>query len=201
MHTKPHKGRSKGWARGWPCGWGRIAAVVLAGLPTALLIVLPHSEATAQTLRVQRAPQATGVLGNLQVDRSANSGATPWDYANYGIWDIRIESLERDAAGNFQAVVWVRDAASYRVGLTTDGVSITMFDSDGRSIATASTLYRASVTGTWSQLEAIPETMWMEKGDEIRVRLIFPHSGQFDPVRLRLWSGDRQTFSRTFALD
>ncbi len=145
------------------------------------------------------APPTVHAGGAIPVNRRGAVQSDDYShYANYGIWDIRIESMERDSQGNWQAVVWVRDAASYRVGLTTDGVCITIFDSDGRSIATASTLYRASVPGTWSQIEAIPETMWMEKGDEIRVRLIFPHSAKFDPVRMRVWSGDRETFSRTF---
>lgn len=165
----------------------RLSALILS----SLILIQPFTYADARPMS----------SGSLSVDRSAAAAPTDTSvYANYGIWDIRIESMTRDAQGNWQAVVWVRDAASYRVGLTTDGVCITMFDSDGRSIATASTLYRASVQGTWSQLEAIPQTMWMEKGDEIRVRLIFPHSAKFDPVRLRVWSGDRETFSRTFDL-
>ena len=165
---------------------------IRAGLAVALM--------TGSAVHAQQLPrQLTGPAGSLKVDRSAAVQAdTPFTYSNYGIWDFRIESIERDEQGLWQAVVWVRDAATRRVGLAEEGVMITMFDSDGRSIATYGTLFRASVTGSLQELETIPQTMWMEKGDEIRVRLVFPRSAGFDPVRLRLWSNDRETFSRTF---
>ena len=120
------------------------------------------------------------------------------EYANYGIWDFKVEELAPGPDGNWQAVVRVRDAAVYHVGLTTGGVMLTLFDDDGRSVVNYETLFRASVTGKLSELEAIPQTMWMEKGDEIRVRLFIPHSAGFKPVRVRLGSGDRETLSRTF---
>jgi hypothetical protein len=121
-------------------------------------------------------------------------------YSNYGIWDFRLEELKPGPDGDWQAVVRVRDAASYRVGLSTGGVLIWLFDEDGRSVASNEVNYRASVTGGASQLEAIPQTMWMEKGDEIRVRLLIRHSKGFKPVRLRLGSGDRETLSRTWPM-
>lgn len=119
-------------------------------------------------------------------------------YSNYGIWDFRLEELKPGPDGDWQAVVRVRDAATYRVGLATGGVLLWLFDEDGRSVASNEVNYRASVTGGASQLEAIPQTMWMEKGDEIRVRLLIRQSKGFKPVRLRLGSGDRETLSRTF---
>lgn len=121
-------------------------------------------------------------------------------YSNYGIWDFKIEELAPGPDGHWQAVVRVRDAATWRVGLSQDGVLLTLFDEDGRSVASNGILYRASVPGAHAQIEAIPQTMWMEKGDEIRVRLFVPDSVRFKPVRIRLGSGDRETFTRTFAL-
>lgn len=133
----------------------------------------------------------------------ASSGTRPaalGQYSNYGIWDFKIEELAPGPDANWQAVVRVRDAAIWRVGLSQDGVLLTLFDEDGRSVASNGILYRASVPGTRAQLEAIPQTMWMEKGDEIRVRLFVPDSARFKPIRIRLGSGDRETFTRTFAL-
>jgi len=133
----------------------------------------------------------------------ASSGARPAafdQYSNYGIWDFKIEDLAPGPDGNWQAVVRVRDAATWRVGLSEEGVLLTLFDEDGRSVGSNGVLYRASVPGTHAQLEAIPQIMWMEKGDEIRVRLFVPDSVRFKPVRIRLGSGDRETFTRTFAL-
>jgi hypothetical protein len=122
-------------------------------------------------------------------------------YANYGIWDFRIEELAPGPDGDWQAVVRVRDAATYRVGLTGGGVVLTLFDEDGRSLQSDGRIYRASVAGSAPQLEAVPQTLWMEKGDEVRVRLRIPDSRGFKPVRLRLSSGDRQTLSRTWAMN
>lgn len=121
-------------------------------------------------------------------------------YSNYGIWDFKLLEFSRDADGDWQAVVSVRDAASYRVGLSTGGVILVLYDEDGRSIQSDETLYRASVRGTGPQLEGIPQTMWMEKGDEIRVRMFFRRSKNMSPVRIRLMSGDKGTLSRTFPL-
>jgi hypothetical protein len=121
-------------------------------------------------------------------------------YSNYGIWDFRIEALAPGADGDWQAVIRVRDAATWRVGLAGGGVLLTLFDEDGRSVGNDSVIFRAAITGTRAQLEAIPQTMWMEKGDEIRVRLVIPRSRDFKPVRLRLGSGDRQTLTRTFPM-
>jgi hypothetical protein len=122
-------------------------------------------------------------------------------WSNYGIWDLKVEELAPGPDGHWQAVVRVRDAATYRVGLAADGVVLTLFDDDGRSVASSSALFRASVTGAADELEPIPQTMWMEKGDEIRIRLLLRGSTGFKPVRVRLGSGDRETFSRTFNLE
>jgi len=119
-------------------------------------------------------------------------------YSNYGIWDFRIERFETAPDGDMHAIVRVRDAAIYRVGLTTGGVRMTIFDEDGRSLASDDTLYRATPQGRADRYEPIPQTMWMEKGDEIRVRLIVRRSKGFRIVRIRMGSGDRETLSRTF---
>ena len=123
------------------------------------------------------------------------------EYSNYGIWDMRIEELAPGPDGNWQAVVRVRDAAIYKVGLTDDGVVITLFDEDGRGVQSIPSLFRASVTGPIDKLEVIPQTMWMEKGDEVRVRLFIRHSVGFKPVRVRVSSADRETLSRTFPFE
>ena len=57
----------------------------------------------------------------ISVDRSA--ATPPFDtsvYANYGIWDFRIESMTRDARGDWQTFVWVRDAVTYRLETALD---------------------------------------------------------------------------------
>jgi hypothetical protein len=123
------------------------------------------------------------------------------EYSNYGIWDMRIEELAPGPDGNWQAVVRVRDAAIYKVGLTDDGVVLTLFDEDGRGVQSIPSLFRASVTGPIDKLEVIPQTMWMEKGDEVRVRLFIRHSVGFKPVRVRVSSADRETLSRTFPFE
>lgn len=120
------------------------------------------------------------------------------EYASYGIWDMKVEELAPGPDGHWQAVVWVRDAAIYPVGLTDDGVMITLFDADGRGVQSIPTLFRASVAGSRRELEPIPDTMWLEKGDEVRVRLFIRNSIGFKPVRVRVGSNDRQTLSRTF---
>ncbi len=120
------------------------------------------------------------------------------EYANYGIWDMRVEELAPGPDGHWQAVVRVRDAATHPVGLTDDGVMITLFDADGRGVQSIPTLFRAAIAGPISALEPIPDTMWLEKGDEVRVRMFIRNSIGFLPVRVRVGSNDRETFSRTF---
>lgn len=148
-------------------------------------------------------PTSSGTGGASRPTREGSGDGVPAalkTWSNYGIWDFRVEELKPGPDGDWQAVVRVRDAASYRVGLATGGVLLWLFDEDGRSVASNEVNYRASVTGAANQLEAIPQTMWMEKGDEIRVRLLIRHSKGFKPVRLRLGSGDRETLSRTWDL-
>lgn len=122
------------------------------------------------------------------------------EYSNYGIWDFKVEELGPAVDGEWQAVVKVRDSARYRVGVSMGGVMMVLFDEDGRGLSSNDVIYRASVTGSAQQLEAIPQTLWMEKGDEVRVRIRIPDTKGFKPVRVRLYSGDRETLSRTFPM-
>ncbi|MDO9338754.1 MAG: hypothetical protein Q7T61_20370 [Caulobacter sp.] len=150
------------------------------------------------------APPASPGTGGPSLPSQEGSGAgvpaALRSWSNYGIWDFRVEELKPGPDGDWQAVVRVRDAAIYRVGLSTDGVKLWLFDEDGRSVENNDVLYRASVSGSANQLEGIPQTMWMEKGDEVRVRLLIHGSKGFKPVRLRLGSGDRETLSRTWPM-
>jgi len=141
---------------------------------------------------------ATSAAG--QTVPSGTIPASLREYSNYGIWDFKLEELGPAADGEWQAVVKVRDAARYPVGVSAGGVMMVLFDEDGRGLSSTDVIYRASITGSRHQLEAIPQTLWMEKGDEVRIRIRVPDSKGFKPVRLRLWSGDRETLSRTWPM-
>lgn len=119
-------------------------------------------------------------------------------YSNYGIWDFRIEELKPGPDGHWQALLWVRDAASYPVGMAPGQVTLVLIDEDGRMLRSDPLLYRASVTGPSTGLQLIPQTLWMEKGDEIRLRIVFHNSAGFEPTRFRIAGGGHDPLSRTF---
>lgn len=145
-------------------------------------------------------------LGNTGPSRpttggTAVAGSVPVGtetYSNYGIWDFRIEELKPGPDGHWQAVLWVRDAASYPVGMAPGQVTLVLIDEDGRTLRSDPLLYRASVPGPITGLQVIPQTLWMEKGDEIRLRVVFDNSAGFQPVRFRIAGGGHDPLSRTF---
>jgi hypothetical protein len=124
---------------------------------------------------------------DLTLPKEANGGPAGASMS-LKYYDVTLEELKRNAAGEWEAVLTVKNAHASRLGLTASEVTMFLLDGDGVSFRNVGNLYKASVT---DDLERVTNTLWMETGDSVRVRLHFPGTKGFTPTRFRL--SDRVT--------
>lgn len=139
-----------------------------------------------------QAPAGTGGGGA----RSQGGG-----YERYGeFWEFKVEEVLQGPDGHWQAVIGVRNTASHRLGLTVSEIKAYLINEDGEALQNWGELYKASVTGPSLGLEPVPGTMWMEQGDEARVRIRWDKSRAIRPLRIRLQSTGASGESKSFPI-
>jgi hypothetical protein len=129
---------------------------------------------------------------------TADVGGVASDYEGYGPWDFKLDQLKVGVDGQWQAVIGVRNAAPHRQGLVASEIKVFLINEDGETLANWGELYKASVEGPSVGLEPVPGTLWLEPGDEMRVRLRFADSRKVRPVKIRLQSTGATAQIRTF---
>lgn len=122
-------------------------------------------------------------------------------YQNYGVWDFKVDELSQGPDGHWQAVFMARAAASHRIGMVSSEIKLFLINEDGEVVVNWGELYKASVTGPSLGLEKVPGTLWMEKGDQARVRVRWDKSRHFKPVKLRMQSTGAGAVVRTFPIN
>jgi uncharacterized low-complexity protein len=127
---------------------------------------------------------------------AAASGAS--GFQSYGPWEFKLDELKVGPDEQWQAVIGVRNAAGFRQGLVASEIKVFLITEDGETLANWGELYKASVEGSSSGLEALP-TLWLEDGDEARVRIRFADSRNIRPVKIRIQSTGATAQIRTFA--
>lgn len=122
-------------------------------------------------------------------------------YGRYGeFWEFRVEDVLQGPDGHWQAVIGVRNAASHRLGLTASEIKVYLITQDGEAIQNWGELYKASVAGPSLGLEQLPGTLWMEPGDEARVRVRWDKSRAIRPLKIRLQSTGASGESKSFPI-
>ncbi len=153
----------------------------------------PPSPPTPAPPSPPSAPQPAPPVGGLP------SGAGGWQ--QYGPnWSFKVDQLSPGPDGHWQAVISARSENRVKVGMVSNEIEAFLIDEDGESVGHAGNLYRASVTGPAAGLEPIP-TVWMQQGDIVRVRLLFPRSSAFRPVRFRLKNNGGNPTIRNFPMN
>ncbi|WP_342249051.1 hypothetical protein [Sphingomonas sp. OTU376] len=129
---------------------------------------------------------------------SVPAGAGNWQL--YGsLWSFKVDEVRQGPDGSWQAIISVRAEAN-RIGMASAQIEMSLINNDGEVIRQAGRLYRPSVTGPAKSLEPIIGTQWMQKGDTIRVRLLFEESKDLHPTRLRIADTGYRPVSRDFAM-
>lgn len=143
----------------------------------------------------------TGQLPSLPGTRSLSSGSQSTSgggFQRYGNWDFRFDTLELGADEQWQAVVTVRNPEAHRQGLVASEISLFLITEDGETLENWGELYKAGVEGSSAGLEPAPGTMWLERGDAMRIRLRFDGSRGMKPAKLRIQSTGATAQARTF---
>jgi len=104
----------------------------------------------------------------------------------FGLYSMAIEEFGTGPDGHFQVVIAVRNDTENRAGLVASHLDLTLVDADGEAKRSWGDLFKVKVSGPYSSLQIHNETLWMEPGDQVRVRLAFPDSKGFVPVKMRL---------------
>ena len=147
------------------------------------------AEAGRQSGGVNQGSQA--VVGSLGAGGSGS-------FQRYGNWEFRVEKLEVGPDEQWQAVIGVRNAADYRQGMVASEIKMFLIDADGETLANWGEIYKAGIEGSSSGLEPVSGTLWLEKGDQTRVRLRFDGSRNFKPAKIRLQSTGATAQTRLF---
>ena len=122
-------------------------------------------------------------------------------YDRYGdFWQFRIDEVVQGPDGHWQAVIGVRAAAGHRIGLTASELKVYLISADGETLQNWGELYKAGVLGPSLGLEPLPGTLWLEPGDEARVRVRWDKSRKVQPLKVRLQSTGATGESRTFSM-
>lgn len=96
-----------------------------------------------------------------------------------------MDELARGPDGHIQAVVTVRNASQQRLPFTITDIEAFLINEEGRTVQRLGNLYRVSPGGAVAALVNAGSS-YLEPGDQIRGRLLFPDTRRFDPVQLRL---------------
>jgi hypothetical protein len=127
------------------------------------------------------------------------AGSGSWQL--YGsLWSFKVDELGQGPDGNWQAIVSARSESSQPIGMSAGQVEAFLINADGEAMRQDGGLYRASVTGPAKALERMTGVSWMEKGDTVRVRLLWNDSKGLKPVKLRLRDSGRDPTVREFPL-
>ena len=106
-------------------------------------------------------------------------------FTAYGPWEYKVDELTRGPDGHFQLVFTVRNASRQRLPFTITDFDASLIDADGRAIRRLGNLHAASVIGPAASLERIGLS-YLEPGDQMRGRILFPGTKNFAPVELRI---------------
>jgi hypothetical protein len=129
------------------------------------------------------APEPVPAPAPVPSGRGVPQGAA--SFVSYGPWEYKVDELARGPDGHFQAVFTVRNASQQRLPFSITDFEATLIDADGRGIRRLGNLYRASVTGPASSLVNAGMS-YLEPGDEMRARIVFPGTNGFTPTQLRI---------------
>ena len=142
-------------------------------------------------------PTPTPIPG--PVGSGVPAGAGAWQL--YGsIWSFKVDELGQGPDGNWQGIVSVRSESTDRVGMTASQIEAFLINEDGETIRQVGNLYRASVTGPSASLEKLNGTQWMQKGDTIRIRLLWEGSKGLHPVKLRIRNSGGNPTTHDFSM-
>jgi hypothetical protein len=122
-------------------------------------------------------------------------------FQRYGNWEFKLEQLKTGPDEQWQAVVGVRNAAGYRQGMVASEIRLFLITEDGETLSSWGELYKASVEGPSVGLEPVAGTLWLEPGDQTRVRLRFDGSRGLKPVKIRIQSSGATAEKRTFPVN
>jgi hypothetical protein len=120
-------------------------------------------------------------------------------FSNYGPWQYKVDELVRGPDGHFQLVFSVRNASRQRLPFSITDFDATLIDADGRGIRRLGNLHAASVTGPASSLERIGMS-YLEPGDTMRGRVLFPGTKEFQPIQLRIKEPVRSLTTNSYPL-
>lgn len=181
-------------------------ALALTAAPAQAQNLLKQLGANAAQSLLDAAVAKTGVNPYSQGLPSAptvgSAGAdlgSPGAYQRYGEWGFKLNELKVGVDEQWQAVIGVRNMANHRQGMVSSEIKVFLITEDGETIANWGEIYKASVEGSSSGLEPTA-TLWLEPGDEIRIRLRFANSRGIKPAKIRIQSTGSTAMVRTFAV-
>lgn len=120
-------------------------------------------------------------------------------FSDYGPWQYKVDELARGPDGHFQLVFTVRNASRQRLPFSITDFDAYLIDSDGRSIRRLGNLHAASISGPASSLERMGMS-YLEPGDTLRDRILFPGTKGFEPVQLRIKEPVRSLTTNSYPL-
>jgi hypothetical protein len=175
------------------------ASIATGACAESLLNTLARQAAQTTIDRAVSGASLPSGLSSGPVASSASADGAS-GYQRYGAWDFRLEGLETGPDGQWQAVIGVRNAANYRQGMVVSEIKAFLITADGETLTNWGELYKASVGGNSAGLETVAGTLWLEPGDETRVRLRWDGSRGLKPAKLRLQSTGATSATRTFSV-
>lgn len=147
----------------------------------------------SDAIRTGEAPSMPGARG-LSSGSQANGGG----FQRYGNWDFRFDRLELGSDEQWQALMTVRNPEAHRQGMVASEISLFLITEDGETLENWGELYKAGIEGSSAGLEPVPGTMWLERGEAMRIRLRFDGSRGMKPAKLRIQSTGATAQARTF---
>jgi|GEM_PF-5994689 len=172
---------------------GRPVAALSLSLPPAYNSPPEPNPAPAPSPTPAPAPAPTPVPGGLAVPAGAAG------FVGYGPWAYKVDELVRGPDGHIQAVFTVRNASRQRLPFGITDFEAHLIDADGRSVRRLGNLYRAAPTGPAAALSPAGSS-YLEPGDEMRGRILFPGTKGFEPAQLRLKEPVRSLTVNTYPL-
>jgi hypothetical protein len=103
----------------------------------------------------------------------------------FGPWEFKVDAISRGPDGHIQMIVTVRNASNRQMPFTITDIDAHLIDANGRSVQRHGNLYRVTPDGPVAALVNAGSS-YLEPGDQIRGRLLFPNTKEFAPVQLRL---------------
>jgi hypothetical protein len=110
--------------------------------------------------------------------------------ASLRYYDVRPEQIRRNAAGDWEAVLNVRNVHSARLGLGAGALEMFLIDTDGVSARRVGNIYSAANEG---ELVRVTQTLYLEPGESVRIRFHFANTKTLRPVRYRMYDGFTKT--------